>query len=70
MFDKQGIERQMFADFYRISEKYWEVSKDDEYWANVIRDTDEFARKYKSIPLAESIIVALVMYLDKKQEEV
>ena len=35
MFDKNGVERKMFADFYKMCEKFWEPENTDEYWTEV-----------------------------------
>ena len=43
MFDKGSKERQMFADFYRICEKNWDL-KDPE---QLIADADMFRSQYE-----------------------
>lgn len=70
MFDKNGVERKMFADFYKMCEEYWTPDGSDDYWNAVVKASDEFNDKYvKDIPLVTSLVVALVTDLERKFEE-
>jgi len=49
MFDKNSKERQMFADFYKLCEKFWKVPlADKEYYDAMIAETHEFQKKYET----------------------
>ena len=62
MFDANGKERKMFAEYYKICEKYWVPRKDDIYWKELINLTDAFIAKFQDIPgnLATKIAVDFI----------
>ena len=67
MFDKNSREREMFADFYKMCELFWNPSDDPEYWTGVVQAADEFEEKYHDIhPMVNELAVAFVSGLDKK----
>jgi hypothetical protein len=49
-FAKDSWQRAMMGDFYHLAEKYWVVPADkrhdDDFWDELIKDTDDFCRKY------------------------
>lgn len=64
-FSKTGIERKMFADFYKLCEKYWDVKSDDKYWEDVTKDAEEFSKTYASgDKFASKISLALIEKLE------
>ena len=70
MFDKNSQERQMFADFYKMCEKFWIPESNDDYWAEVVKAADWFNDKYGKIhPIAKEMTVAFVSGLDQKYRE-
>lgn len=70
MFDKNGMERKMFADFYKICEEYWIPEESSEYWKELTHDVDEFVRKYKNLhPVVMELASGLVGGLDTKMRE-
>jgi hypothetical protein len=47
IFEKGGVERAMFADFYRLCEEFWDMTgASSEHWDELIRRVDEFNGKY------------------------
>ena len=50
VFEKDSWQRAMMGDFYHLTEKYWIVPADkrddDDFWDELIKDTDDFCRKY------------------------
>ena len=65
MFDKNGVERKMFADFYKMCEDFWIPEDSDEYWKSVSEAADNFVRKYKNVhPMAYHLSVAFVCGLE------
>ena len=70
MFDKNGLERKMFADFYKLCEKYWIPEESSEYWKELTHDVDEFVEKYKNLhPVVMELASGLVGGLDTKMRE-
>ena len=67
MFDKNGVERKMFADFYKMCEEYWTPDGSDDYWNAVIKASDEFNDKYKDLhPMVFQLTMAFVKGLEDK----
>ncbi len=64
------IEKEMFMDLWNMMQEFWIPEHSDKYWEDMIRATDEFIVKYKELPISKDLALALVMYLDKKQEDV
>ena len=66
-FAKNSIERQLFADFYRMCEKYWEPEASDEYWKEVSNAADWFVQKYGKVhPIAKYLATDFICGLDEK----
>lgn len=67
MFDKNGVERKMFADFYKMCEEYWTPDGSDDYWNAVVKASDEFNDKYKDLhPMVFQLTLAFVKGLEDK----
>ena len=65
MFDKNGVERKMFADFYKMCEQFWIPEDNDDYWHEVIKVTDEFVQKYKDVhPAVRSMTLGFISGLE------
>ena len=49
-FTKDSWQRAMMGEFYKLLEKWWKVPyekrSDDAFWDEMIKDTDDFAKKY------------------------
>ncbi len=65
-FNKGSEQWMLFMDFWQLCQKHWKVEQTDKYWENVIADSNSFAEKYKSIPLARNIALAFL----NTQEEI
>lgn len=68
-FTKDSTEFQMFADYWNLCQKYWEVETDEKYWEELVLDIDDFHRKYSNEPLAKKLALALVDYLEERNRE-
>ena len=67
-FEKGSKEWCMFRDYWSICQKFWIPEDNDEYWESIVRETDEFYKKYKDIILAKGIILEFVNCLEKKSK--
>lgn len=65
-FEKGSEEWLMFQDYWKLCQKYWGVENSDEYWGELIKETDVFLKKYETIPLARKIAMA---FLDTQEEK-
>lgn len=64
-FQKGSEEFMMFQEYYGLVQKYYVVEKDNfDYWKNAREEAVAFAEKYKEIPLAVSLSVAMLESLD------
>lgn len=61
---KADAEFQMFSDYYKIYQDFYEPEDNDNYWQGLVRAVDEFYKKYKS-KLAKDLAIA---YLDSREE--
>lgn len=61
-FKKDGLEWNMFKEFYQISLRFWKPEKGDLYWKELIATVDAFCLKYQNIPgnFATKIAVSLI----------
>lgn len=67
--EKGTEEWQMFGEYFNLCKKHWDVKNTDEYWDMVIKETDEFYSKYKSILLAKKLALAFVDSLEARAKE-
>lgn len=61
---KADAEFQMFSDYYKIYQDFYEPEDNDNYWQGLVRAVDEFYEKYKT-KLAKDLAIA---YLDSREE--
>lgn len=61
---KTDLDFQMFSDYYKIYQDFYEPEDTDEYWLGLIRAIDEFYAKYDS-KFARKIAIA---YVDSREE--
>lgn len=54
---KADAEFQMFSDYYKIYQDFYEPEDNDNYWQELIRAVDEFYKKYKT-KLAKDLAIA------------
>ena len=55
--EKQNTEWQMFNDYYKIYQDFYEPEESDKYWEALMTASCEFANKYKT-EFARDIIIA------------
>lgn len=65
-FEKGSEEWLMFQDYWKLCQKYWGVENSDQYWDELIKESNEFLKKYEIIPLARIISNA---FLDTQEEK-
>lgn len=65
-FEKGSGEWNMFRDYWKLCQKFWIPEDNDKYWKDVIRETDDFYKKYKNIGLGKGISIAFIDTLDKQ----
>lgn len=46
--EKGSEEWMFFSDFFQYCKKYWEISKEDNYWRCLINDSEELNKKYNT----------------------
>ena len=67
-FAKDGWERQMWADVYKLAEKHWKVPlhlrNNDEYWDSMISEMDAFAAKYDQDRFAAHLAVLIIQHAE------
>ena len=61
---KADAEFQMFSDYYKIYQDFYEPEDNDNYWQELIRAVDEFYKKYKT-KLAKDLSIA---YINSREE--
>lgn len=61
-FEKGSAEWQMFQDYYKICQKYWNPEQSEteaeKYWLELGEEMNAFYNKYQMIPLARRIMSA------------
>ena len=63
-FAKGSSEWMMFMDYWALCQKYWKPEKTDEWWDEVIREIDNFARKYGSTVFVRGLCMSLINKLE------
>lgn len=61
---KADAEFQMFTDYYKIYQDFYEPEDDDNYWQGLIRAVDTFYKKYNT-KFAKDLAIA---YLNSREE--
>ena len=56
---KADEEFQMFADYYKMYQDFYEPEDNDNYWQALARAVDEFYKKYKT-KLAKDLAIAYI----------
>lgn len=71
LFDKS--QRDMFADFYNICQKYWNIpdtqEEIDKYWDNLMIEVELFNMKHKEIRLEWYMMEAFLTTQEMKEME-
>lgn len=68
-FGKGTEEWLMFVDYWNYCQKYWVVEDCDEYWQDLIDDSNALCKKYQDIPLARKIVFAFCETQELKHKE-
>ena len=61
-FQKGTEEFMMFADFYELCKRFWIPEDTDEYWEELVTESQKFSQKYDSVyarHFAQGLIGAL-----------
>lgn len=62
---KKGTEEyMMFLDFWNLCKRFWTPEQKDDYWKDLINETDKFYKKYHT-PYAKNFALGLVNALDE-----
>lgn len=68
--EKGTEEFMMMGDFFNIMKKFWKVQNEDSYWDNLRVTGNEFVKKYKDIPFAKGLMLALLDEQERKAEKI
>ena len=66
---KVSIEWYMFAEYWKICQKYWEVEDTDEYWESLVQEAEQFFKKYKDVKLSKALIMGFLDTQEKIYKE-
>ena len=62
-------EFEMFGDFYKMYQEFFDPEEADEYWDGFIQRSGELIEKHKSVPLIRNLITALCDYQERILKE-
>lgn len=66
-FAKESQEFKMFADYWNMCQKYWNIKDtDDKEWEQLVYDMQVFCETYTEISLARKLASALLDDLEKR----
>lgn len=68
-FQKGTEEWLMFMDYWNLCQRHWIVEKADDYWEQLIRETNVFIAKYENIELAKNMALAFMNTQEQKLKE-
>lgn len=68
-FSKGSEEWMMFMEYWNLCQKYWKIEKDDNYWDSLVKETNSFYEKYKSIKLSKRLAMALMETQEEKYKD-
>lgn len=55
----------IFTDAWRFYRKHWEISAKDEYWDNLIRESNELCKK-NSAPLLRGLLSEIIKDIERR----
>lgn len=55
----------IFTDAWRFYRKYWEISAEDEYWDNLICESNELCKKNSS-PLLRGLLGEIIKDIERR----
>lgn len=65
-FEKGSPEWRMFAEYYQLCKKYWNVLNTDEYWEKYVQESNDLYKKYaSSAPFVRKLIQSLTRELEE-----
>lgn len=70
---KNSLEWNLFSEVWTLFKKYYRVRSDDAFWSSLVDESDYVFKKYEQTEckgLAESLILAVVKELEKKEMQV
>lgn len=70
IFSKESEERQMFADLYTLSQKFWIAENTDKYWDELFDEAEKFNDKYNNLQIAQSWIASFVQEKGREAERI
>ena len=68
--EKGTEEWMMFGDFFNLCKKYWNPNDSDEYWTDILIDSQIFYDKFKSYPMSKHMVNALWNAQSDKLKEI
>lgn len=68
-FKGDSVEFKMFSEYWIICQKYWEVEDTDEYWESLIKEAEQFFKKYKDVKLSKALIMGFLDTQEKIYKE-
>lgn len=63
-FQKGTEMYELFNDYWQLIQEYWQIENNDQYWSDLVNDSDVISKKYKS-----SFADKLIQTFLKEQEE-
>lgn len=67
-FEKGSKEWDMFMDFWKLCQKYWEPEETEEYWYSLVDDINSFYQKHNT-SFAKKLYWSLHQELEQKLKE-
>lgn len=55
----------IFTDAWRFYRKYWEISAEDEYWDNLMRESNKMCEKNSS-PLLRGLLGEIIKDIERR----
>lgn len=68
-FEKNSFEWYMFQDFWRITQEFWIVEDNEQYWKSLVQNLCVFGDKYNHNKFALALAYALIDELHRKAEK-
>lgn len=65
---KGSVEWSMFRDFWLLCCEFWIPEETDQYWNDVSKAADKFAKKYKEDDFVVKLAIAFLDNLDSKRK--
>lgn len=56
----------MFKEYWRLCQKFWIPEENEKYWDSVIKEINEFMKKYESEIFSKYLGLSLIDMLENK----